>query len=105
MTDDHVYADTARDWSVHPGEILREALAERDLTQADLASRLGISQPAVNHIVTGARGIGVAMALKLEGALGISARLWLHLQADHNLYIARERAAGRSILRAPVQVP
>lgn len=93
MTERPISAHDERDWSVHPGEILREALDERGMTQADLADRMGISQPAVSYLVTGEHGIGAATALKLEDALGISARFWLYLQADHDLYIARERAA------------
>lgn len=88
MTERPISADE-RDWAVHPGEILREALDERDMTQTDLAALLGVSQAAVSHLVTGTNGIGAATALKLEDALGISARFWLHLQADERAADAR----------------
>ena len=87
--------DWSPDWSVHPGEILLETLNERNMTQATLAKHAGTTPPVISHIVHGSRGIGPVMALKLEDALGISARFWMHLQADHDLYCARQRMKAK----------
>jgi HTH-type transcriptional regulator/antitoxin HigA len=78
-----------RDWTVPPGGILREAMEERDLTQGQLALATGYSQKHISQLVNGWVRITADAALRLERELGISARLLLHLQADHDLHLAR----------------
>jgi addiction module HigA family antidote len=79
---------------VHPGEILRETLAERGISQSELARRMGVTRGAVNQLCAGSCGIGPVVALRLEAELGVSARLWLHLQADYGLHVARQAATS-----------
>jgi addiction module HigA family antidote len=78
-----------RDWTVHPGEILQEALDERGMSQRYLAFATGYTQKHINQIVKGHTRITVEAALRLERELDISARFWLHAQADYDLDIAR----------------
>jgi addiction module HigA family antidote len=82
------------DWSVHPGEILLEALQERGLTQTAFAPKFKRPVQVVNQIIKGKKGITADTALDLESALGISAEFWMHAQADHNLSVARQRRAN-----------
>lgn len=77
--------------SVHPGEILREELKARGLTQAACAELIGRSDCVISLIVTGKKSITADTALDLEHGLGISADFWSRLQADHNLWVARQR--------------
>jgi HTH-type transcriptional regulator/antitoxin HigA len=79
------------DWSVHPGEILGEALEERNITQLALAAQLGRPMSAVSRIINGKRRITADTALQLEKALGISAQFWVHAQANHDLHLAQQR--------------
>ena len=81
------------DYSPHPGEMLRECLADWGLTQTELASRCGVSQKHISEIVNGKAGVGPDLALRLEEVTHISARLWVRLQADHDLHRAREASA------------
>lgn len=78
-----------RDWTVPPGETLREALDERGMSQSYLAFATGYSLKHVNQIVRGHVRITAAMALALERELDIGARFWLHRQADYDLDVAR----------------
>ncbi len=78
------------DWSIHPGEILREALHVRGLTQAALARMLHRPAQVINEIIGGKKAITAATALDLEAAVGISAEFWVHAQASHNLTVARQ---------------
>lgn len=77
--------------SVHPGEILREELAARGLTQLACAEAIGRSVQVVNLIINGKKNIKPGTALDLERGLGISAGFWVRLQADHDLFVARRR--------------
>ena len=68
-----------------PGDYIREELAARGWTQADLAKIIGRTQPAVNEMVTGKRGITPESALALAAAFGTSAEFWLNLQMIYSL--------------------
>ncbi len=52
------------------GNRLRELRAERDLTQAALAERVGVSRKTVNTIENGVFIPSTLLALKLARALG-----------------------------------
>jgi addiction module HigA family antidote len=73
----------------HPGELIRDELEERNMTQVKLAERIGVSPSLLNEVVNGKRGINTELALLLEAALGISADMWLKLQADYNMQVAK----------------
>lgn len=81
------------DWSVHPGEILREKLAEMGMSGSEAADRLGVTQPYVSNVLNGHKGIGPHFALKLEKLTGISAEMWVGLSARHALHVARTAQA------------
>ena len=89
---DHLPVDPAhweRDWTVPPGETLLEALQERGMSQSYLAFATGYSPKHINQIVKGHVRISVEVALAFERELDISARFWLHRQADYDIDIAR----------------
>ena len=79
-----------RDWSVHPGEILREKLAEMGLSGSAAADRMGVSQPHMAQLLSGRTGVGPATAIKLEELTGISAETWLGLASRHALFLERQ---------------
>lgn len=82
------------DWSVHPGEILREELQARGITQALFAADIQRPAKTINMIIKGKKGITADTALDLEGALGVSAQFWVRLQAEHDLWVARQCRDG-----------
>jgi HTH-type transcriptional regulator/antitoxin HigA len=69
------------DYAVAPGETLAEWLEERHIKQAELASRINMSEKALSQIITGAAPLTRATAAKLELATGVSARTWNSLEA------------------------
>jgi addiction module HigA family antidote len=75
----------------HPGIILRKHfLLPLKITQSKLASHVGWSQPKVNEIVTGKRGVSAEAAIVLGKALGTSAEFWLNLQKNVELWDAMQ---------------
>jgi len=74
----------------HPGEVLREYLPE-DVSIGEAAKRLGVTRQALSALLNGRAGVGASMALRLEGALGTSAEMWLNMQTNHDLWHARKR--------------
>jgi HTH-type transcriptional regulator/antitoxin HigA len=78
-------------WAVSPGEVLVEALEERDMTQAELARRMARPLKTISEIATGKAAITPETAIQLERALGISAATWLGLESRYREAQARQR--------------
>jgi antitoxin HigA-1 len=79
---------------LHPGKVLAEIyMAEMGLNQTDLAKRCGCSPRKINEIVNGKRGISPSFAITLEIVLGTSAEMWVRMQAEHDLWEARQEVA------------
>lgn len=81
---------------VHPGEILlEEFLSPLALSRNALARALHVPPNHVSDVVNEKRGISATMALRLARYFGTSPELWLGLQQDYELDVAREKAAAR----------
>ncbi len=70
---------------VHPGEVLKDELAEVELSQSALAKHIDVLPKTINEICRGKRGISAEMAVKLSKALGGSPQFWLNLQNNWEL--------------------
>ena len=81
------------DWSVHPGETLRELLHELGWTQKELADMCGVTQKHVSEVVNGRAGIGPSFALALERETLVAAEFWVRMQAVHEVAVARKGVA------------
>ena len=76
------------------GEFLKiMILEERGLTQKWLAEEIGCAERKISEICNDKRGISAAFAIELEKAFGISAEVWVTMQAKWDLYNARLKAA------------
>lgn len=73
----------------HPGELIYDELEARGMTQATLAKQIGIKPSLLNEVIKGKRSINTELALLLEASLGIDAELWLNMQADYNMQVAK----------------
>lgn len=73
----------------HPGELIQDELEARGITQARLAAQIGVAPSLLNEIIKGKRAVNTEMALLLEAAMDIPASMWLNLQADYNMQVAK----------------
>ncbi len=69
----------------HPGEILKEEIEYRGLSQRQLAKEMGVSPSLLNEILNGKRGLSAEYALLFEAALGIDAEPLIKIQADYDM--------------------
>ena len=83
---------------IHPGELLREELEERDLSMNQLARELHVPMNRISAIVNGKRAVSADTALRLGRYLGTSAQMWMNLQAAYDLEVAA-RESGSQIER------
>ena len=76
-----------------PGATLEEALAERGMTQVELAQRIEMSRKHVKQMLDGEAPITPETALKLERVLGIPARFWNNREQHYRDFLARKQEA------------
>lgn len=74
----------------HPGEILKEEIECRGISQCKLAGQMGIAYSALNEILNGRRPLTEKTALLFEAALGVEAEPLLSLQTRFNIRKMRE---------------
>ncbi|MDR3118699.1 MAG: HigA family addiction module antidote protein [Mediterranea sp.] len=74
----------------HPGELLKDELKYRHLTQKTVAEQLGLPYTAFNEILNGRRPVTTDFALFMEAALGVPAYLLVGMQTDYNLQVAQK---------------
>lgn len=63
-----------------PGATLKEQLEERNMTQTEFASILGITQKHMSNLIHGKTALTQEMARKLELTLGVPATFWMNLE-------------------------
>lgn len=83
---------------IHPGEILEEEfMRPLGLSANAVARAIHVPVTRVSEIVRGRRGVTADTALRLGRFLGTTAELWLGLQSEYDLRVAR-RDLEKSIL-------
>lgn len=76
----------------HPGEILlEEFLLPSNMTQIELARRMGVPIQRVNTVVRGKRDITPETAILLSRVFKTKAEFWMNLQVTRDLAIAEQK--------------
>lgn len=75
---------------IHPGEMIKDEIVARGITQKELAQQMGVSYTVFNEILNGKRPVTTEYALLLEAALGTDANIWIGLQAEYNMQKAKQ---------------
>jgi addiction module HigA family antidote len=76
---------------IHPGEILKEDLADAGISINELARALRVPVNRLSRIIRGERGITADTALRLAAFWGTSARYWMNLQTLYELDLAQSQ--------------
>ncbi len=74
----------------HPGEILKEEIESRDISQKELARQMGVSYTMLNEILNCKRPVTAAIAMLFEASLGLNAETFVNMQARYNMQMARK---------------
>jgi antitoxin HigA-1 len=75
---------------VHPGDVLREDFMKPlNLSAYAVAKAIGSTPIAISQICRGRRGVSAEMALKLGRLFNVSPELWVGIQGDYDLEVAR----------------
>lgn len=76
--------------SVHPGDIIKEELQSRGISQKRFAEIIDVSYTMMNDILNGRRPVSTDFALLVEASTGISADMLVNMQTRYNMQIARK---------------
>ena len=73
-----------------PGEILKDEIEFRGISQRQLAEQMGIQYSVLNEILNKRRPLTEKTALLFEAALGIDAEPLMRLQLKYNMQTVRK---------------
>ena len=88
---------------VHPGEVLRDELAEFGVTPTAFARQIDVPPNRVSQIIAGKRSVTGDTALRFGHWFGVDPQFWLNLQTQFDLAAAEERA-GAAVRELPTAV-
>ena len=91
--------------ATHPGELIKDELKERKMTQKQLATETGIKPSVLSETIHGKRAISMTMAMALEKAFRIPAEIWLNLQSQYELDTANLSSCNLQKETVAVTIP
>jgi len=94
--------------AVHPGMMIRPELEERGISQKEFAKMLGTQPSHLSEVLNGKRAITTDLAMKIENAIGLPAKILLSAQAQYELEsagsnIAEDKQHETVIVTIPVR--
>lgn len=69
----------------HPGEIIKDEIEARGITQRQLSEVTGIAYSVVNEVLNAKRPVTVEYALLIAKALDLDADTFIRMQAEYDL--------------------
>jgi addiction module HigA family antidote len=71
--------------AIHPGEMLKDELQYRKISQKKFAEAIGVSYSMLNEILNAKRPVTTDFALLVEAALGTKPYIYVNMQTDYDL--------------------
>ena len=71
--------------AVHPGMMIKPELEERGISQKDFAKMVGTQASHLSEVLNGKRALTTDLALKIESAIGLPAKVLLAAQTQYEL--------------------
>lgn len=91
--------------ATHPGELIKDKLHERKMTQKQLEELTGIKQSVIRETINGNRSMSLSFAVALERALGIPAEFWMNLQTQYNIDVVNIAKRDKQKETVKVTIP
>ncbi len=85
----------------HPGEVLKDEIEYRKISQRKLAEQMGMPYKALNDLLNGRRAVTTATAMMFEAALDIPAESLMRLQLKYNM---QQTASDKSFMERLNQI-
>ena len=75
----------------HPGDVLKEELEARGISQKKFSELLDMPYTQLNEILNGKRSVTPDFSLMIEASLGINPELLVNMQTRYNMAIAKQK--------------
>ena len=85
----------------HPGEVLKDEIEYRKISQRKLAEQMGMPYKALNDLLNGRRALTTSTAMMFEAALDIPADSLMRLQQKYNM---QQTASDKSFMERLNQI-
>ena len=76
-------------YPVHPGEVLKDEIEYRGISQKKLAAAMDVPYTLLNEVLNGKRQLNTELALLIEAVLDLPAEPLLKMQASYNMLVAK----------------
>ena len=77
-------------YQTHPGEVLKDEVEARGISQKTLAENMGMSYKVLNDILNERRSVSIETAMLFEAALGIPAQTLIGLQTEYDMAMTKK---------------
>ncbi len=84
----------------HPGEVVKDEVEYRGISQRALATQIGVSYTQLNEVLNGKRSMNTELALLIGAALGIDAEPLLVMQTRYDIIVAQRNSGFASRINA-----
>jgi addiction module HigA family antidote len=77
----------------HPGLILKDTVLREDggISVKEFAEKLGMTRTAISRVVNGKAAVSAELAIRLAALLNVTARSWLTMQVEYDLWQLRNK--------------
>ena len=86
-------------YPVHPGEVIKDEMEARNISQREFARQVNISYTVLNELLNGKRSLSPTNALMFEAALDIPADALMNIQTKYTMQTARQDSKITSWLK------
>lgn len=90
---------------VHPGMMIKPELEERKISQKSFAKMLGVQASHLSEVLNGKRALTTDLAMKIESAIGLPAKVLLSAQTQYELESAKDKADDIQLETVAVTIP
>lgn len=91
--------------AVHPGMMIKPELEERGISQKDFAKMVGVQASHLSEVLNGKRTLTTDLAMKIESAIGLPAKVLLSAQTQYELESANLASDNKKIETIPITIP
>ena len=75
---------------IHPGEVLKDEIEFRSISQKKLAKEMGVSYTVLNEVLNAKRPLSTEFAMLIEAILDLDAEPLLKMQTRYDMQMAKK---------------
>ena len=91
--------------AVHPGMMIKPELKERGISQKDFATMIGVQASHLSEVLNGKRALTTDLAVKIESAIGLPAKVLLSAQTQYELESANAATGSKEKETIAITIP